>query len=94
MRIGMVIGGVMGIALVGSLTGSALAADEPIAPPTNSETCFAALEKVALAAEAKDLDKAMVDKVGAMLTTLDGQCNDSKIVEATKTITDLEAMLK
>ena len=91
MRIAIVFGGLFGLALMSQL---AVAADAPIAPPTNSETCFAALEKIALAAEAKDLDKALVDKIGAMLTTLDGQCNDSKLVEATQTLTDLQAMLK
>lgn len=94
MRNKTLIGSIAGLALMGLFAVAAGAADEPIAAPTNSETCFAALEQLAQAAEAKDLDKAMVDKVGAMLTALDGQCNDNKLADATKTLTDLQAVLK
>jgi hypothetical protein len=77
--------------LVAALSaGSAYAADQP----ANSEACFKALDAIAQGAEAKDLDDAMIEKVGEMLTKLDSQCDAGQLAEAKATMDELEGVLK
>ena len=86
MRKAILIGG-----LIAALTaGPAFAADEP----KSSEECFKALDTIAQAAEAKELDNAMIEKVGEMLTKLDSQCDAGQLKDAMATMNELEATLK
>mgnify|MGYP001496548940 CR=1 FL=1 len=86
MRKAMIIGGLMAVLSAGS----AFAAEEP----KSSEECFKALDTMAQGAEAKELDNAMVEKVGEMLTKLDSQCDAGQLQDAKVTMDDLEKLLK
>ena len=69
--------------------GAALAQDKPI--PTNQDACLQIAFDLAQSAENKNLSDVKLEKLEALLSTMEGHCDKEEFAEAMTVSKDIEA---
>ena len=77
-----------------AMAGVASAQDTPVAPITNSQSCFSAVDALAQNWENhKYASQALKDKIGAALHSLEKQCENNAFPDAQKAALELKTQI-